>query len=289
MATLFPPFDPQRPRTKRRLRFRHLPIRTVLPNVVTLLALCSGLTAIRMAIEGRYELAIAAIVLAAVLDGLDGRVARLLKSTSKFGAELDSLTDFVNFGVAPAVILYTWTLDELRSAGWIVVLVFAIAAALRLARFNVMLEDPSRPAWQGNFFIGVPSPAGAIVVLLPIYLGLVGIGLGGAGLGERAGAIVVALYTLLIGFLMVSRLPTYSGKRFGMRIRRDLILPLFVVVVLVVALFVSFPFEMLAVGSVIYLACLPLGWRTWEKHVAADAAAKRAAAIDEAEASAPGP
>ena len=288
MATLFPPFDPQRPRTKRRLRFRHLPIRTVLPNVVTLLALCSGLTAIRMAIEGRYELAIAAIVLAAVLDGIDGRVARLLKSTSKFGAELDSLTDFVNFGVAPAVILYTWTLDELRSAGWIVVLVFAIAAALRLARFNVMLEDPSRPAWQSNFFIGVPSPAGAIVVLLPIYLGLVGIGLG-AGLGERAGAVVVAIYTLLVGFLMVSRLPTFSGKRFGMRIRRDLILPLFVVVVLVVALFVSFPFEMLAVGSVLYLGCLPLGWRAWEKHVAADLAAKRTEAIDEAEASAPGP
>ena len=288
MATLFPPFDPQRPRTKRRLRFRHLPIRTVLPNLVTLLALCSGLTAIRMAIEGRYELAIAAIVLAAVLDGVDGRVARLLKSTSKFGAELDSLTDFVNFGVAPAVILYTWTLDELRSAGWIVVLVFAIAAALRLARFNVMLEDPSRPAWQSNYFIGVPSPAGAIVVLLPIYLGLVGIGLG-AGLGERAGAVVVAIYTLLVGFLMVSRLPTFSGKRFGMRIRRDLILPLFVVVVLVVALFVSFPFEMLAVGSVIYLACLPFGWRAWEKHVAADLAAKRTTAIDEAEATAPGP
>lgn len=289
MATLFPPFDPQRPRTKRRLRFRHLPIRTILPNVVTLLALCSGLTAIRMAIEGRYELAIGAIVLAAVLDGLDGRVARLLKSTSKFGAELDSLTDFVNFGVAPAVILYTWTLHELRSAGWIVVLVFAIAAALRLARFNVMLEDPSRPAWQNNFFIGVPSPAGAIVVLLPIYLGLSGIELGAAGLGPRVGAVIVALYTLLIGFLMVSRLPTFSGKRFGMRIRRDWILPLFVLVVLVVALLVSFPFEMLTAGSIGYLACLPLGWRAWERHVSKDLAAKRAEAIDVAEATSPGP
>jgi CDP-diacylglycerol--serine O-phosphatidyltransferase len=293
MATLFPPFDPQRPRTKRRLRFRHLPIRTILPNVVTLLALCSGLTAIRMAIEGRYDLAIAAIVLAAVLDGLDGRVARLLKSTSKFGAELDSLTDFVNFGVAPAVILYTWTLDELRSAGWIVVLVFAIGAALRLARFNVMLEDHSRPSWQGNFFIGVPSPAGAIVVLLPIYLGLSGVDVAALGLDGRPGAIIVAIYTLVVGFLMVSRLPTFSGKRFGMRVRRDFILPLFVVVVLVVALFVSFPFEMLSAGSILYLACLPIGWRTWERHLAADRAAdlaaKRSEALDEAEATSPGP
>lgn len=269
MRGLFPPFDPSRRRTDRRLRFRHLPVRMILPNLVTLLALCSGLTAIRMAIESRYDWAIAAIVLAALLDGLDGRVARLLKSTSKFGAELDSLTDFVNFGVAPAVILYTWTLDELRSLGWIVVLIFAIAAALRLARFNVALDDVARPSWQGNFFIGVPSPAGAIVVLLPIHLWLVGL-----FQPDRTVAIVVAVYTVAIGLLMVSRVPTFSGKKLAVRIRRDLVMPLFVLVVLVAGFLVSYPFEVLSVGSIAYLASLPLGWRAWHAHLQTDTRAK---------------
>ena len=265
--SLFPPFDPSRRRTTRRLRFRHLPVRMILPNLVTLLALCSGLSAIRMAIEGRYDWAVGAILIAAILDGLDGRVARLLRSTSKFGAELDSLTDFVNFGVAPAVILYTWALDELRSLGWIVVLVFAICAALRLARFNVMLEEPGRPSWHGNFFTGVPSPAGAIVALLPLHLALVGI-----ITPSRPVAVVVAVYTVVIGLLMVSRLPTFSGKKLGLRIRRDLVLPLFVVAVLLVALSVSYPFEMLTLASVGYLVSLPFGWRAWQKNVRADAA-----------------
>jgi len=265
--SLFPPFDPSRRRTTRRLRFRHLPVRMILPNLVTLLALCSGLSAIRMAIEGRYDWAVGAILIAAILDGLDGRVARMLRSTSKFGAELDSLTDFVNFGVAPAVILYTWTLDELRSLGWIVVLVFAICAALRLARFNVMLDDTMKPSWHGNFFIGVPSPAGAIVALLPIHLSLVGL-----VAPDRTVAVVVAAYTVVIGLLMVSRLPTFSGKRVALRIRRDLVMPLFVVAVLIVALSVSYPFEMLSVGSLAYLASLPFGWRAWHHNVRADEA-----------------
>src|SRR5713226_10579911 len=166
---LFPPFEPDRDEPKRR-RFRPIPVRTLVPNLITLLALCAGLTAVRLAIEGKLEFALAAIVLAAVLDGIDGRIARLIKGTSRFGAELDSLADFVNFGVAPALILYFWELHELKSAGWIAALVFAICAALRLARFNVMIEDPNRPAWAGNFFVGVPAPAGAITVLLPIYM-----------------------------------------------------------------------------------------------------------------------
>jgi len=275
MHHLFPPFDPSRRRTQRRLRFRQIPIRTVLPNLVTLLALCSGLTAIRMAIETRYEWAVVAILIAAVLDGIDGRVARLLKSTSRFGAELDSLTDFVNFGVAPAVILYTWTLDELHSLGWIVVLVFAICAALRLARFNVMLDDKTLPDWHGDFFVGVPSPAGAVVVLLPVHLALLDYLEPG-----RVVAIVVALYTVLIGFLMVSRLPSFSGKRALSRVRRDLVLPLFVLVVLFCALLVSYPFEVLALGSVAYLLALPLGWRAWYRLSRADRAA--AAPADDA-------
>lgn len=148
MTGPFAPYDPgpTRRRRGRAPRFRRVPMRLILPNLVTLLALCSGLTAIRMALESRWDYAIGAIVIAAVLDALDGRVARLLKGTSRFGAELDSLADFVNFGVAPALILYSWLLQEVRSIGWIAALVFAISAALRLARFNVSIDDPNKPA-----------------------------------------------------------------------------------------------------------------------------------------------
>src|SRR3974377_1842262 len=149
---VFAPPDPAPPPFRHR-RFKAIPVRTLLPNLITLLALCAGLTAIRMAIEGRLDLALGASVLAAVLDGVDGRVARLLKGTSRFGAELDSLADFVNFGVAPALILYFWGLHELKSAGWIAALAFAICAALRLARFNLMMEDPKRPGLAGNTIV----------------------------------------------------------------------------------------------------------------------------------------
>ncbi len=149
------------PLERRRLRFRKIPIRVVLPNLVTLLALSMGLTAIRYAVEGKFETAVLAVMAAAVLDGLDGRLARALKGTSRFGAELDSLADFVDFGVAPALLLYFWSLHEIKNFGWFAALAFAIACALRLARFNVMSEDPARPAWHGDFFVGMPSPAGA--------------------------------------------------------------------------------------------------------------------------------
>src|SRR3990172_2484910 len=157
MSHIFPPFEPEGEERRWR-RFRPVPFRVLLPNLITLLSLCLGLTAIRMAIEGRLEYAIGAIVLAAILDGLDGQIARLLKGTSRFGAELDSLADFVNFGVAPGFVLFIWGLKDLRGFGWIVAIVFAICAALRLARFNVMLEDPNRPAYAGNFFVGMPAP-----------------------------------------------------------------------------------------------------------------------------------
>src|SRR6201985_216111 len=159
----------------RRRRFRPIPVRMLVPNVITLLAICAGLTAIRLSTEGRMELAVAAIVCAAVLDGLDGRVARMIKGQSKFGAELDSLADFVNFGVAPGLMLYFWSLHELGHAGWIAAMVFAICAGLRLARFNVMIDDPNRPAWTADFFVGMPAPGGAITVLLPIYLHFLGV------------------------------------------------------------------------------------------------------------------
>src|SRR5215831_16332927 len=139
-------FEPRRPQAKPR-RFRLIPVRMLLPNLITLLALCAGLTAIRLAVEQKLEWAVAAIVFAALLDGIDGRVARLLKGTSRFGAELDSLADFVNFGVAPALMLYFWGLRELGDVGWIAAMVFAICAGLRLARFNVAGDDPNRPVW----------------------------------------------------------------------------------------------------------------------------------------------
>src|ERR671926_172860 len=167
------PFEPTRAPQKRR-RFRLIPVRTLVPNLITLLALCAGLTAIRLAVEDKLEWAVAAIVFAAMLDGIDGRVARLLKGTSRFGAELDSLADFFNFGAAPALILYFWGLHELGNVGWIAAMVFAICAGLRLARFNVMIDDPNRPAWAANFFVGMPAPAGAITALLPLYLYFLG-------------------------------------------------------------------------------------------------------------------
>ena len=277
---VFPPFDPAPP--PRRRRFKAIPVRTLLPNLITLLALCAGLTAIRMAVENKLDMALAAIVLAVLLDGIDGRLARMLKGTSRFGAELDSLADFVNFGVAPALILYFWGLHELKSAGWIAALVFAICAALRLARFNVMIDDPNQPAWAGNFFTGIPAPAGAITVLLPIYLNF---------LGVSNGLVTVWLtffYTLAIALLMVSRLPVFSGKRMGKRVPPELVLPVFVVVVLFFALLISYPWEVLTIGTLAYLGCLPLGWRSYREHQRKDEAA--AAAVSAADASiAPGP
>jgi CDP-diacylglycerol---serine O-phosphatidyltransferase len=272
---VFPPFDPAPPR---RRRFKAIPVRTLLPNLITLLALCAGLTAIRVAVENKLDLALAAIVLAVLLDGIDGRVARMLKGTSRFGAELDSLADFVNFGVAPALILYFWGLEELKSAGWIAALVFAICAALRLARFNVMIDDPSKPAWAGNFFTGIPAPAGAVTVLLPIYLNF---------LGVSNGLVTVWLtffYTLAIALLMVSRLPVFSGKRVGKRVPPEMVLPVFVLVVFFFALLISYPWQVLTSGSLIYLACLPLGWWSYREYQRKDAVAAVAATMPAAEA-----
>jgi CDP-diacylglycerol---serine O-phosphatidyltransferase len=248
--------NPRMPRLNRR-RFRRIPVRILVPNVVTLLALCAGLTAIRMAFEDRYMLALAAVVFAAILDAVDGRLARLLKGTSRFGAELDSLSDFVNFGVAPALILYFWGLHDLKSAGWIAAMVFAICAGLRLARFNVMLDDPDRPVWASNFFVGVPAPAGAITVLLPIYASFLGL--------PRSGVVtwLTMIYTLGIAALMVSRLPVFSGKRVGTRVMPELVGPVIVLVVLFFALLIAYPWELLTAGTLAFLASLPFGWMSY--------------------------
>ena len=255
MDDLFPPFAPDPNESRPRL-FKPVPFRVIAPNLITLMALCLGLTAIRLAFEGRLEPAVIAIVVAALLDGVDGRVARLLKGTSRFGAELDSLSDFLNFGCAPALVLYGFVLHDLKSWGWTVALVFAIAMALRLARFNAMLDDPHRPEWRKNFFVGMPAPAGAMTALLPVYLSLRGYVDADLSL---AGAIVIALYTLVIALLMVSTVPTFSGKTAGKRVPREWVLPIFVVTVALFGLVLSYPFEALALAAFAYLAAIPFG------------------------------
>ncbi|MGN6117150.1 MAG: CDP-diacylglycerol--serine O-phosphatidyltransferase [Nitrobacter sp.] len=248
------PYDPKSPEMRRR-RFRPIPVRMLVPNVITLLAICAGLTAIRLSTEGRMELAVAAIVFAAILDGIDGRVARMIKGQSKFGAELDSLADFVNFGVAPGLILYFWQLHDLNNVGWIAAMIFAISGGLRLARFNATMDDPNKPAFAANFFTGVPAPAGAITVLLPIYLAFVG--------SPQPPAVLTALYTLLIAILMVSRLPVFSGKTTRMRVAPEMVLPVFVSVVFFIALLISYPWYILSIGSICYLLSLPVGWKSY--------------------------
>ena len=249
--------DPQISPEQRRRRFRPIPVRMLVPNVITLLALCAGLTAIRLSIEGRLELALAAIVFAAVLDGIDGRVARMIKGQSKFGAELDSLADFVNFGVAPGLILYFWQLHELKNVGWIAAMVYAISGGLRLARFNATIDDPNKPAFAANFFTGVPAPLGALCVLLPMYLSFID--------APVFPVWLIAGYTMLIAFLMVSRLPVFSGKMTRMRVSPEMVLPVFVFVILFIATLVSYPWQLLSAGASFYLLSLPVGWMAYRE------------------------
>lgn len=265
MENPFPPFDPDGEDQNdpvsegTQVRLRDISLRAIFPNLLTLLAICSGLTAIRFAIEDQIELAVAAIIFAGFLDGIDGRVARFLKSTSRFGAEMDSLADFVNFGVAPALLLYFTLLSEFDSLGWIAALIYASCACLRLARFNVALDDPAQPDWQNKYFVGVPAPAGALIVLLPVYLLLLGVekhtGLAAPVLG----------YTLLCGFLMVSNLPTFSGKDISQKLRRDLVLPFMIFAVFMAAFLISYPWKVLTGMAVIYLCSLPFSYRNWNR------------------------
>jgi CDP-diacylglycerol--serine O-phosphatidyltransferase len=253
---------------QKRKRLRRVPFRLLLPNLVTLLALCVGLTGVRMAIEGRLEMAVYLVVLAAALDGVDGRLARLLKGASRFGAELDSLTDFVNFGVAPALTLYMWGLNGLGHVGWIGALILAIACALRLARFNVALDDPNKPTWSSAFFTGVPAPAGAIGALLPIYLEFLGFP------RTPIGTPVVLAYVIGVALLMVSPLPTWSGKQLGARISRAYVAPALIGAALFVALLVSYPWFVLALVVLVYLGLMPLAFMHHRRLTARDAAAQ---------------
>jgi CDP-diacylglycerol--serine O-phosphatidyltransferase len=240
-------------------RIREIPMRMVLPNLVTVLAICAGLSGIRFGFEGRFEPAVVMVLLAAFLDGIDGRLARMLKATSKFGAQMDSLADIVNFGVAPSLVLYAFLLDRAGSPGWIAALLFAIACGLRLARFNVLDEDPDRPIWQSEYFVGVPAPAGAVLVMLPLYLYFLRTGLE----PSRTAAFIATGFTVLVAFLLVSRLPVYSGK--SLRIPGDRVLPIILGVVLYVLLLMTYPWYTLTASVAAYLVFLPFSVRAYSK------------------------
>lgn len=251
---------PEKPRGLRRMR--PLPVRSLVPNMLTVLALCAGLTAVRFALADKFDYAAFAILAAAVLDGLDGRVARLLKGETRFGAELDSLTDFVNFGVVPGMLLYVWSLQEAGGIGWIAVLSYSVCCGLRLARFNVALDDAEeKPLWAANFFTGVPSPAGALLVMLPLTLEFAGLTF------MRDLHFIIIPYVFLVAYLLVSQLPTFSFKR--LKVRRDAVLPLLIVVAVTAAVLVSYTWEAIAGITALYMLSLPFAYRSYQKYEAA--------------------
>ena len=251
------PFQPFEPHGRGGPRIGEIPLRLLIPNLVTVLAICAGLTGIRLAFEARFETAVVMVLIAAFLDGIDGRLARMLKASSKFGAQMDSLADIVNFGVAPAFVLYLYLLKMAAPFGWIAVLVFTIASGLRLARFNVLDGDLSPPAWQSEYLVGVPPPAGAVLVMLPVYLGFLGIERG------REFAFVGAAFAFCIAFLLVSRLPVYSGK--NLKLPGDRVLLIILAVVLYFLLLASYPWYTLSASALAYLAFLPLSMRAYAR------------------------
>ena len=259
METPFPDFDPHSKDTHRGPRLREIPVRLVWPNLITVLAICAGLTGIRLAFEGRFENAVVMVLIAAFLDGIDGRVARMLKATSRFGAQMDSLADIVNFGVAPAMVLYVYLLGEAKAFGWMAALLFTIACGMRLARFNVMSETQGRAGWQSDYFVGVPAPAGAVLVMLPIYLGFLGL--------EKSltMAYAASAFTAFIAFLLVSRVPVFAGKNSGQRVRGDMVMPLLLAGALYVLFLASFVWETMSVTALAYLIFLPVSARMYTK------------------------
>ncbi len=237
---------------ERRRRLRARPLLHLVPNIFTILGLCAGFTGMRYALDQRYELAVALIAVAVMMDALDGRSARMLHITSRLGAQLDSLADFLSFGVAPAFLVYLWSLHEVRGVGWALAMLFATCSALRLARFNVELEDPEKPRWTLYFFTGVPAPAAAGLALLPMIASFV--------LGEswmRAWWLNAAM-TLAVALLMVSRIPTFSLKR--VRIKPEYVMPVLVVTMVVVVFLVTEPWATLSIVGALYLLSIPLSF-----------------------------
>lgn len=256
-----------------RPRLTDLPFNRLIPNMLTVTALCAGLTAILYAIHEKWPLAVAAVLIAGLLDALDGRIARLLGGSSRFGAELDSLSDFVSFGVAPAILVFLWTLSDARGPGWVIALIFAVCAALRLARFNTRMGDTDRPAWAGNFFTGVPAPAGGGLVLLPMMLSFE---FGGEALSQPwlNGPLMI-----LVSYLMISRIPTYSFKQ--VRVPHRMVIPLLLAVGLIVAMLVTATWLTVAGVLALYIFSIPFSVRAYRLLAASgESAADSLAVID---------
>ena len=230
--------------------------RMILPNMLTLIGVCIGLTSIRFALDGRFELAIIAILFAALIDGLDGRIARLIRGTSKVGKELDSLTDMISFGVAPAFIMYFWKLNTLGRFGWLLCLVYVICVALRLARFNI--NSNQEPSWRDNFFEGVPSPAGGILVLTPLIISL-----SSFNFVQLNYDLIVPIFFITTSFLLISKFPSYSFKKIIIP-RRTTIFLLFGIV-LFFGLLLIYTFNVIAISVIIYLFILPISFFHYQK------------------------
>ncbi|WP_160000352.1 phosphatidylcholine/phosphatidylserine synthase [Roseomonas sp. 18066] len=266
---------PPRPRrfrfaARQRPRFQGQSFNRLIPNIMTLLGLCAGLMAMRFALESRWEPAAGLIILAGAIDGLDGRLARLLKATSRFGAEFDSLADFLSFGVAPAMILYQWTMHDYRGLGFVPCVMFAVCMSLRLARFNATLDagpmpltgPPPKPAYSQSFFTGVPAPAGALLGMFPVFASLAFSGWGWDSLAAAVRhPLFVAIVLIGTALMLVSTFPTWSFKNF--KVRREYILPLLLSVGAYAALLVSEPWAALAAAGLIYTSMLPLSLRSY--------------------------
>lgn len=237
---------------------KNIPAKYLIPNAITLLALGAGLTAIRMAYEQRFELTIFAIIFAAILDGLDGRAARLLKASSKFGAELDSLSDFVNFGVAPALIVYFWALKDFKSLGWIVALTYAICICVRLARFNVETEEENRAPWRKKFFQGTPAPASAALLLMPFYTRFLDIDV-------VIPSFIILTYTVAISLMAASSIPTFSFKSVG-SIPRQSVRGGLIVIILVASFVATYTWEAFIFFGFLYLSTIPFSIYKFSKY-----------------------
>ena len=231
-------------------------VRMILPNMLTLIGVCIGLTSIRFSFNGQFDLAVIAIIIAALIDGLDGRIARLIKGTSKVGKELDSLTDMISFGVAPAFIMYFWKLNTLGRFGWLVCLVYVICVALRLARFNV--NSGQEPSWRDNFFEGVPSPAGGILVLTPLIFSMTNFEFITINYD-----IVVPIFFIVTSLLLISKFPSYSFKKIVIQ-RKTTIFLLFGIV-LFFGLLLIYPFNVIAISAIVYLLMLPISFFHYQK------------------------
>tara|TARA_A100000164_G_C21890593_1_gene765219 strand:+ start:652 stop:1458 length:807 start_codon:yes stop_codon:yes gene_type:complete len=230
--------------------------RMILPNMLTLIGVCIGLTSIRFALDGKFEFAIVALIFAALIDGLDGRIARLIKGTSKVGKELDSLTDVISFGVAPAFVMYFWKLNTLERFGWLLCLVYVICVALRLARFNI--NSNQETSWRDNFFEGVPSPAGGILVLTPLIISL-----SGFNYFKLNYDLIVPVFFITTSFLLISKFPSYSFKKIVIP-RRTSIFLLFGIV-LFFGLLLVYTFNVIAISALIYLFLLPISYLHFQK------------------------